>query len=172
MSLGNLSSSLRSITVLLLTVLLGTAGAAHKREPANAANGVRCSKPSKSHRLVGWGKYGLQFYVPKDGVKLKLGKVDVDYVRHLVISRDRSYLQLWFGGNAGPSLDVKPELLAGSVDVRRDASNVRGTLRDGRLWRRFAGVAGGATYDNASPDAARLFDEIIDSYCYIEWPKN
>ena len=66
-----------------------------------------CVRPVSTQRLIGWGKYGLHFAVPKDGVNILGGKPDVDYVRHVIKPRKSgSYLELWFGRN---SISTEPD---------------------------------------------------------------
>jgi hypothetical protein len=47
-----------------------------------------CGAPQKGYSLIGWGKHGLFFSVPKRGVEILGGKPDVDYVK-FVIKRDK-----------------------------------------------------------------------------------
>src|SRR5260221_13731177 len=60
-----------------------------------------CRRPLKGQSLVGWGKYGLFFSVPKHGVKILGGKPDVDYVKFVIKPTNHdAALALWFGGMA------------------------------------------------------------------------
>jgi hypothetical protein len=43
-----------------------------------------CGQPESNQKQIGWGKYGLHFTVPKDGMKILGGEPDVDYVRYVI----------------------------------------------------------------------------------------
>jgi hypothetical protein len=56
-----------------------------------------CQHPAHGTKRIGWG-YGVQFDIPEHEVKFIQGKVDVDYVRHIVQPKNGgSSLELWFG---------------------------------------------------------------------------
>jgi hypothetical protein len=42
----------------------------------------------------------------------------------------------------------------------------RGHLRDGTSWRQIGMLGSGARYTDATPEDAKLFDQVIDSACF------
>jgi hypothetical protein len=141
-----------------------------------------CGQVSAGSKGVGWGKYGLHFDVPKNGVDLRGGKPDVDYVRYVVASRKRnSFLQLWFGPY---SLHQQPDdrFFADSENFsQRDIVNSeglaiglesRGVFKNGQAWHWTVIGSEGANYDGARPEDVQLFDRIVDSVCRTEYPKS
>jgi hypothetical protein len=58
--------------------------------------------------------------------------------------------------------------------VNRDGNEIgldsRGKRDDQRSWRWLGVWAEGAVYENASPEDAALFDQIIDSACLVPYP--
>jgi hypothetical protein len=140
---------------------------------------VACVQPDSTSKLFGWGKYGLHFAVPKKGVQILGGKPDVDYVRY-VIKPDKSdsYLNLWFGPY---SISTEPddERFVESVDFsqRNLTSNkgvigmdTRGRMSSALAWRQTAAFGSGAVYRDADKESAALFDKIIDSICWVDYP--
>jgi len=43
-----------------------------------------CVQPASNQKQIGWGKYGLHFTVPKDGMKILGGKPDVNYILYVI----------------------------------------------------------------------------------------
>lgn len=138
-----------------------------------------CVQPNSAHKVVGWGKYGLHFAVPRAGVQILGGKPDVDYVRY-VIKRDKSdsYLNLWFGPysmSTEPdderfleSLEFSQRNLA--TDKGVIGMDSRGRAHSGLNWRQTAAFGSGAVYRDADSESAALFDKIIDSICWTDYP--
>jgi len=44
----------------------------------------------------------------------------------------------------------------------------RGTMRDGKVWRRIALRNGAITYQGNTKEAAKVFDSMIDTMCFDE----
>lgn len=140
-----------------------------------------CASADAHHKQIGWGKYGLHFAVPKEGVKILGGEPDVDYVRY-VIKRDNSesYLSLWFGPYS-MSPDPDDQQFVDSVNFsQRNLTSTKGELigidswgqlSSGLHWRHTGAFASGAIYQNADRDSAALFDQIINSICSIAYPQ-
>lgn len=147
-----------------------------------------CSEPQRGFERIGGGKYGLHFDVPQREVRLIRGKVDVDYVVHIVKTKSgEDQVEFWFGPyamNSAPDDEqfVESETFA-SREVIMPPDLVRGSgggaigmdtwgrLPNGKLWRQMATVGqGGARYRKVSPDNAALFDRIINSACWIPYP--
>ena len=68
----------------LLSVLMCLLSPALPQEIVSNARIPACVDAAKGQRLIGWGKYGLFFAVPKRGVKILGGKPDVDYVKFVI----------------------------------------------------------------------------------------
>jgi hypothetical protein len=147
----------------------------------NALAVPTCVKPESNQKLIGWGKYGLHFPVPKDGMEILGGEPDVDYVRYIVKpNKGESYLNLWFGPN---SISTEPddEQFVVSVDFsQRNLASVKGgvigmdswgRLGSGLRWRHAAAFGSGAVYRNADIESAALFDQIINSICTVDYPQ-
>jgi hypothetical protein len=139
-----------------------------------------CAQPGPNQKQIGWGKYGLHFTVPKDGIKVLGGKPDVDYVRYVIKpNKGESYLNLWFGPY---SISTEPddEQLVESADfTQRNLVSVRGEvlgmdssgrLSSGLIWRHTGAFGSGAVYRNASKEEALLFNQIINSICTVPYP--
>ncbi|MGB7330195.1 MAG: carboxypeptidase-like regulatory domain-containing protein [Terriglobales bacterium] len=136
-----------------------------------------CRKPRHGYRQIG---HRVMFAVPKHGTKILGGKWDVDYVRYLIKPRgSASNLELSFGPYA-ISMTPDDEQFANSSDfVQRDLAiagfglagqDSSGRFANGNRWRYFAfGGMGGAIYKDALPKEAALFDQIIDSACFISF---
>ena len=140
-----------------------------------------CAKPPPDQRRIGWGSSGLQFSVPRRGVKISGGKPDVDYNVYVVRLKDSgSHLELWFGPYA-MNLDPDDAQLVNSsrfsqrrvvhADGGFEGVDSRGQLRDGQLWRQTSVVAEGAKYQVARQQDAEVFDQIINSLCWVPYPK-
>jgi hypothetical protein len=139
-------------------------------------------KKSDGMRLIGWGKYGLQFSIPKHGFDVRGGKPDVDYVLYRVIPKNsNTVLQLWFGGMTLPlspslrklesSTNLKETKLT-TEDRKIKGKDSRGRIEDG-YWRHFAiEYRGGAVYDTKDRQDADRLDSIIDSACYTPYPNH
>jgi hypothetical protein len=149
-----------------------------------------CRKPQAGFERISMGRYGLQFDVLRRDVVIKRGKVDVDYVVHIVRAKhgdDR--VEFWFGPNAMDSVPedeqyvesevfatrtvvMPPGIIRGSEGGRIGLDTV-GHLPDGKMWRQMAVLAkGGARYQDISPENAALFDRIINSACLIPYPEH
>ncbi|HEY6945299.1 MAG TPA: carboxypeptidase-like regulatory domain-containing protein [Candidatus Acidoferrum sp.] len=140
-----------------------------------------CFKPRPHLRRISWGKFGLQFDVETRNLRIFGGKPDVDYVRYLVKPKSgNDYLELWFGPYA-MSPDPDDDHFIHSVSFRQrdivDSAGGRlgldssGKLESGELWRQTFIVSQGARYRTHLENAA-LFDHVIESACYIPYPKN
>jgi hypothetical protein len=141
-----------------------------------------CAKRNMGERDIpkkGWN--GMTFRVKSKGVKVLGGKWDVDYVRYIVRRKSgKAALELWFGPYAFQyTPDDELFLNSATFDQRnlvrpewgvvgRDSW---GQLKTGGRWRSTGGMGSGARYWEASPEDARVFDEIIDSICWTPYPK-
>lgn len=144
-----------------------------------ASNGLKLSTCQKSRR--GFRQIGgrVLFAVPKSGFQILGGKWDVDYVRYVIKPKDgNSFLALWFGPYA-ISLEPTDEQFLDSVDFAQRyvtlpvvgvaGEDSYGHLSEGGNWRHMAiATVGGAVYDKASAKEAALYDQIINSACYIQ----
>jgi hypothetical protein len=146
-----------------------------------------CREPRNGFERVGWGNYGLQFEVSRREVRLIRGRVDVDYVVHIVNARNsKDHAEFWFGPYAmdrAPadeqfiqsetfamrSVIMPPGLVLGSQGgvIGQDSS---GRLLNGKIWRQMAMAGEGARYSGVSPENAAIFDQIINSACWIPFP--
>jgi hypothetical protein len=147
----------------------------------NALAVPTCVQPESNQKQLGWGKYGLHFTVPKDGVKILGGEPDVDYVRYVIKpNKGESYLDLWFGPY---SISTEPDdqQFVESVDFsQRSLASVKGgiigmdswgRLSSGLSWRHTAAFGSGAVYRSADKESAALFDQIINSICTVDYPQ-
>jgi hypothetical protein len=165
---------------LAFVVRPGTAQIRIVMTPAESALTVStCGQPGSNQKQIGWGRYGLHFTVPKDGVKILGGEPDVDYVRYVIKpNKGESYLDLWFGPY---SISTEPDdqQFVESVDFsQRNLTSVkgevigmdsRGRLSSGLSWRHTAAFGSGAVYRNADKESAALFDQIINSICTVDY---
>lgn len=159
----------------------------------NAANSVlalnACGEVQRGFERLGEGKYGLQFDVPTKNVKLIHGTADVDYVVHLVQAKgSHDRIEFWFGPYAmdmmpydqrlieSESFETRPIVMAKGVVPGGDGgfagADTKGRMLDGRVWRQVAFGAQGPRYLDVSPENAAIFDRIIDSACWIPYPKH
>lgn len=147
-----------------------------------------CGKPRSGFERIGWGQYGLQFDVPQHDARLFRGKVDVDYVIHIVKAKHgNDRVEFWFGPYAMDSTPddeqfVESETFANRNVVKRPDSvdgseggvigrDTWGRLPNDKMWRRMAILGEGAEYQDVRLENAALFDRIINSACWIEYPK-
>ena len=148
---------------------------------------ANCKEPERGFQRIGWGKYGLQFDVPQREVKLARGKVDVDYVVDVVKSKHSdARVEFWFGPYA---MEITPDdemfvesetfethkvlMPAGPAPGSEGGvigADTSGRMPKDRMWRQWAVVGEGARYRNAPPEDAKLFDQIINSACWIPDP--
>lgn len=156
--------------------------------PSSAIRNIPSCQTVKGSKLVGAGKYGLHFAVPKGRYKVS-GGPDVDYAKYVVRPNDRSaVVELWFGGN---TLAITPEpmkVLSSTnlsqtklitedrpgmgKDMRSSGNDSRG-FSSGRYWRHFGiQYAGGAVYDTKDETDAHLLDVVVDSACFTPFPRN
>jgi hypothetical protein len=138
-----------------------------------------CAKPDRSQRQIGWGKYGLHFFVPRKGVKISGGKPDADYTVFFIRPKtSQAQLQLWFGAYA-IGLDPDDKVLTDSATFSQKrilnakgelmGTDSRGQLHDGQTWRQTAAGFQGAKYQTAGKEDAEAFDRIIGSVCWIPY---
>lgn len=109
------------------------------------------------------------------------GKPDVDYVTYVVKPRkDGSVLAFWFGLLAmNPSTHQEMEKAVTTftktdvVDSNGAVIGVdyEGSSADGHRWRKFVVGHEGALYEDIAPANADLFDSIINSPCFLPYPK-
>ena len=143
-----------------------------------------CGKPTHNLKRVRWSKYGIQFMIPRHAVKVAGGKPDVDYVRYVLRTKTgASYMELWFGGftlQTAPDDDLivastgisQRNIRTASVNAPFVGVDSSGHLRSGGLWRWTAILGrGGGVYRNASAQDAPIFDQIINSMCFVPDPK-
>ena len=169
---------LRAASFVFTMMLMFIASVAVAQDvPPVSSRIAACGKASKGWRLVGWGKHGLFFSVPKHGVKILGGKPDVDYVKFVIERTSHgAVLALWFGGMAFHP-DPPGETLLSSASLTQTklldmegteiGLDSRGRKRDQSSWRWFGVLTEGAVYKDASAEDAALFDQIIDSACLI-----
>ncbi len=148
-----------------------------------------CGDPRRGFERLGEGRYGLQFDLPAKAVKLIHGKTDVDYVVHQVEAKgSHDRIQFWFGPYAmdmipddqrlieSESFETHSIVMAKGAVPGSDGGfagvDTRGRLPDGKMWRQAGFGAQGPRYYDVSPENAALFDRIIDSACWIPYPKN
>lgn len=140
-----------------------------------------CSQPQPRHKLIGSGKYGLHFSVPKNEVKILDGKADTDYVRYVIKPKNGdSFLALWFGPYAIPSEPEDEQFINSSSFSQRNLVAVNGgglgadtwgQSKNGLSWRHTGTMGSGAVYQDATKEEAQLFDQIINSICTVPYPK-
>ncbi|HME57872.1 MAG TPA: hypothetical protein VKF63_06005, partial [Terracidiphilus sp.] len=128
------------------------------------------------------------FDVPQHDARLFRGNVDVDYVVHIVKAKHgNDHVEFWFGPyamNPTPYDEqfVESETFAtrdvvkppGSVDGSEGGvigTDTWGRLSNNKMWRHMAIGLEGARYQDVNPENATLFDRIINSACWIEYPK-
>lgn len=150
--------------------------------PLSSARIPRCAGPSKDQNLIGWGKYGLFFSVPKRGFKILGGKPDVDYVKFVIKpSKHEAALVLWFGPMAfhpdppGETIRTSASFTQTKL-LKPDGTEIgldsRGDKGDKSIWRWFGIGSEGGEYENASAENTALFDQILDSACLIPYPNH
>lgn len=141
-----------------------------------------CVKPGRGFKRIGWGKYGIQYPIPPHAVKIKGGKWDVDYVVYFIIpKKNSSFMRIWFGVNMYKP-DPDHDLIIASPDfLQRNIRSVSdnffgvdtwGHLRTGAKWRHTSIAESIAEYRDASQEDAALFDRIINSMCYVPYPRS
>jgi hypothetical protein len=148
-----------------------------------------CGEPQRGFERIGWGKYGLQFDTPQREVRLIRGKVDVDYVVHIVkAKRGHDRVEFWFGPYAmtftpddeqfieSEMFSNRPVVMARDL-VRGSEGGVigwdfTGRLPNGNRWRHVAVRGNGVRYRDVTPETADLFDGIVDSACWIPYPEH
>ncbi len=116
-------------------------------------------------------RYGLfwSFLVPR-GTKVKVTS-DVDYwCEHIFFRKDRARMIICSGPLWGATSPWERLLLNASDFTERGVSggygtDFRGKTKGGKNWRWFGGNFDSAEYSDASDDAARFFDQVIDSVC-------
>jgi len=148
-------------------------------EPATPALPIPdCGVAGKDQTLIGWGRFGLRFKVPRRDNKISGGKPDVDYLVYTIKPKSGGgYLELWFGPYALPTDPDDDEFINSVNFAQRDVAAVNGKafgtdswgqLRSGGSWR-WTGVftQGGSRYHAVGSEDARLFDQIVNSICEI-----
>jgi hypothetical protein len=147
-----------------------------------------CSKPQSGFERISWGKFGLQFDVPRRDARLFRGNVDVDYVVHTVKAKhgdDR--VEFWFGPYAMNTTPDDEQFVGSETFATRNVvmlpdsgdgskggvvgSDTWGRRLNDKMWRRMAVSGEGAEYQDVSPENAAQFDRIINSACWIAYPK-
>ncbi len=127
--------------------------------------------PSDSKRIGAT----MRFLIPK-GAKLKRGR-DVDYWTIAVgfgSGKNQEWMQIGGGSSWSLGLPLVSDMTSVAEVSERDmicgpsGIDIRGHTKDGKRWR-FAGMWGETvTYRNASEQAARFFDSIIDGL-HCDW---
>lgn len=140
-----------------------------------------CSRPGSGLKSIGWGKFGLHFTVPKKGVAISGGKSDVDYIKYVIRpDGSSSYLALWFGVNAMLSEPGDDQLLESVHFWQRNLELANGEpigmdswgqTENGLKWRQTGLLNAGAVYRDADQASASVFDKIINSACFTDYPK-
>jgi hypothetical protein len=141
-----------------------------------------CGSAVKGQSSIGWGKYGLFFSVPKQGVKVLGGQPDVDYIKFVIKpKKHNAALILWFGPMAfhpdppaetTRSSDTFTQNKLLNPDGDEIGLDSKGTIRNKGRWRWFGVLAEGGEYENVLPEDAALFDQILDSACLIPYPRH
>jgi hypothetical protein len=143
-----------------------------------------CVEPQHGFERIGWGKYGLQFDAPQREVRLIRGKVDVDYVVHIVkTKRGDDRVEFWFGPYAMTSTPDDEQFIESETFAIRTVVMAQGLVRcseggviggdftgrlpNGNRWRHMAVLGDGVRYRDVNPENSDLFDRIIDSACWI-----
>ena len=155
---------------------------------SNDLTAARCPKLEPGFERVGWGKYGLQFDVPRHEARLFRGNADVDYVVHVVKTKHRNdRVEFWFGPYAMNSTPDDEQFIESETFSTRNVvkrldpvdgseggvigSDTQGRLPGDKMWRHMVVFGGGARYQDVNSENAALFDRIINSACWIEYPK-
>jgi len=148
--------------------------------PENSLTVATCGQSGANEKQLGWGKYGLHFTVPKEGVKVLGGNVDTDYVRYVVkLDKSDSYLSLWFGPYSIAAEPDDEQFVSSASFSQRNLISVKnevigkdssGQLNSGLKWRHTGAFGSGAVYQNATEGEAAVFDKIINSFCMVSYP--
>ena len=119
----------------------------------------------------------LKFLLPKNSQVRKVK--DIDYQEYLVaFAKDAPQLQLWWGPMVTSGKAVNDLILqSASFELRsihRDSGETVGYDQwgktvDGKMWRSadFPGFSGAAVYEGVSIEAAKAYNQIIDSACQL-----
>ena len=104
----------------------------------------------------------------------------MDYIRYVIKPKvGEAYLELWFGPYALNMMPNDEQFTNSDKFEQRNIVDSGGRLfgvdswgqqHDGRIWRRTAVGAQGGTYQDVSPEQARLFDQIMNSLCEVPYP--
>jgi hypothetical protein len=146
------------------------------READNNLTIPQCKKSRRGYTRVGFQHIG--FDLPKHGVQVRGGKWDVDYVRYVIrLNEKASSLELWFGPYAISSQPDDKQFIDSLDFAQREATitgvgsagmESSGHFANGNSWRRLVFMgAGGATYRDSPPQEAVVYDQIIESACFI-----
>lgn len=143
--------------------------------PSDPRRLSECTSVAPGRKRLG-NSFGWQFDIPVTVVRVRK-QVDIDYIRYVIRpQKSKARIELWF---TGMSPDPYDELIIGSRTfvqralVKRNGFvgiDSRGESFSGKIWRYTVGLTSGAIYEDTLPDDAALFDEIIDSMCYIPYP--
>ena len=127
-----------------------------------------------SSEANGGKRYGswVLFLVPH-GVKTRRhnGTDTWDLVVDFPHSKTGERLMLWSGPMLGDGF-VPEETILGASSFSQKGFDWRGQSHEGRNWRWFSSAQDLIHYENASDDAARFFDRIIDSACERRLPES
>ena len=154
--------------LLVIVLFIGIRSVIAAQTPSAEDSAIPTCKKSEGKKLIGGGRYGLNFSIPKRGFDVRGGKPDVDYVLYKVSpKKSRTVLQLWFGGMTLP-LSPASQKLESSTNLHKtklkledknvEGMDFRGRSMDGRYWRHFAiEYQGGAVYDTKDRQEADQF---------------
>lgn len=131
-----------------------------------------CSASDKSNRVG----VGFMVTVPGDVVFKKAADDMFEgggyFFGYRINDRFEGLINSWESTSLQPSEELL--LKAKDFSERRWASgnkwghDFRGTLSDGKLWRRISTRNGAMTYQTKSSEAAKLFDTMLDTMCFDE----
>ena len=130
-----------------------------------------CSASDKSSRVG----VGFMMTVPKDVLfKKDDGKFEEGgyFFGYKTSDRFEALINWWESTSLQPSeeylLEAKEFSERQWVSGDKWGHDFRGTMRDGKLWRRVSTRNGALTYQGNSKEAAQVFDRMIDTMCFDE----
>jgi hypothetical protein len=140
---------------------------------ADNLRAVACEKATqRGEKLDG---FHIHFAVSDSSMRIRRGTFDVDYVLHLIQSKNgTSSLELWFGPYAMSGVPDDDTFIDSSGFRQRHIQTASGetigldswgTSKSGRRWRKMSIVGEGSIYRDATPEDAAAFDRIVNSVC-------
>ena len=135
-----------------------------------------CSASDKANRVG----IGFMVTVPKD-VMVKKDNKNFDEGAYLFGFQTKDRVEILINWWDPTSLEPSDEYLLDSKDFSqrkwtsgdKSGHEFRGIRSDGRVWRRVSLKNGVITYQGNSPEAAKVFDSMIDGMCFdasaVKW---